>query len=64
MLAFCASLLKQYWWILLPCLVLFGGQGHPKSGFRHALQIVSRIIALGAAIIVVLGVFGLIIPAG
>ena len=63
MLEFCARLLREYWWILLPALILFGGQGHPKTGFGRAFQIVSRIVALGAAIVVVLGIFGMIIPA-
>jgi hypothetical protein len=56
-----AGLLTEYWYILLPLLLLSGAEARRKQSRARVIQVLSRAIGSIAAIIIALGVFGLLI---
>ena len=56
-----AGLLTEYWYILVPLLLLSGAEARRKESRARVLQVLSRVIGLIAAIVIVLGIFGLLI---
>jgi hypothetical protein len=56
-----ANLLTQYWYILLPLLLISGAGARKKESKARAWQVITRIIGLMVVVIIALGVFGLLI---
>ena len=56
-----ANLLTQYWFILLPLLLISGTGARRKDTKARAWQVITRIIGLLVVVIIALGVFGLLI---
>ena len=56
-----ANLLTQYWFVLLPLLLISGTGARSKDTKARAWQVITRIIGLIVVVIIALGVFGLLI---
>lgn len=56
-----AQLLTEYWFILVPLLLITGAEARKKSSRARAIQVLARIIGFIAAILIALGIFGLLI---
>ena len=60
-LHFFADLLREYWFILLPLLLISGAEARAKRSQARTIQVLARIIGFAAAIIIALGIFGILI---
>ena len=60
-LHFFADLLREYWFILLPLLLISGAEARAKRSRARTIQVLARIIGFAAAIIIALGIFGILI---
>lgn len=60
-LDFFARLLTEYWYILLPLLLISGAGARKKESRARAIQVITRLIGLVVVIIIALGVFGLLL---
>ncbi len=56
-----ANLLTEWWYVLVPLLLISSVSGRKKDSRARMLQVLSRIIGLVVAIIIALGIFGLLI---
>ncbi len=56
-----ANLLTEYWFILVPLLLISGVSTRKKDSKARALQVITRFIGLVVVAIIALGVFGLLI---
>ena len=60
-LKFFAELLTNYWYILIPLLLISGSEARAKKSRARIIQILARIVGFVAVVIVTLGIFGLLI---
>ena len=56
-----ANLVTEYWFILVPLLLISGGGAREKESKARAWQVIRRIVGMIVVVILVLGVFGLLI---
>jgi hypothetical protein len=59
-----ANLLMEWWYVLVPLVLISSVGGRKKDSRARVLQVLSRIIGLVVVIIIVLGIFGLLIQGG
>jgi len=60
-LQYFAKLLTEWWYILVPLLLISSVSGKKKNSRARILQVLSRIVGFVVAVIIALGVFGLLI---
>lgn len=60
-LDFFAALLREYWFVLLPLLLISGAEARAKQNRARIIQVLARIVGFVAAVVVALGIFGLLI---
>ncbi len=59
-LTFFADLLRDYWYILVPLLLISGSEARAKKSRARIIQVLARIVGFVAAVLVGLGIFGLL----
>ena len=60
-LKFFAELLTNYWYILIPLLLISGSEARAQKSRARTIQVLARIVGFLAVVIVTLGIFGLLI---
>ncbi len=56
-----AQLLTEWWYVLVPLLLISSVGTRKKDNRARVLQVLSRIVGFIVAVIIVLGIFGLLI---
>ena len=59
-LKFFADLLRDYWYILVPLLLISGAEARAKKSRARIIQVLFRIVGFVAVVVVALGIFGLL----
>jgi len=59
-----AELLTEWWYILVPLLLISSVSSRKKDSRARMLQVMSRIVGFIVAIVIALGIFGLLIHSG
>jgi len=56
-----ANLLTEWWYVLVPLLLISSVGARKKDSRARILQVLTRIVGLIVAVIIALGIFGLLI---
>lgn len=56
-----ANLLTEWWYVLVPLLLISSVSSRKKDSRARMLQVLSRIVGFIVAVVIALGVFGLLI---